>query len=78
MIVNLGRLELEMESLARAKGIIVHRSPGLYESKNACSYYVCDQNDNLLFPRQYAGETTGATAEDTHRWLSVYDRGLHG
>ena len=63
-------LELEMECLARAKRVVVHRSPGL-DPYHGIAYFVCDHSDFVLFPMRHLAESRGATAEETHKWLST-------
>jgi hypothetical protein len=64
-------LELEMEVLARAKRVVLHRSPGQNSCSNRCGYFVCDCNNNVLFPLERFVKPRGATVEDTHKWLSA-------
>lgn len=71
MVANYRRLELEMESLARAKRVVVHRSPGPDPHSNRNGYFVCDYNNVVLFPLERQAEPRSATAEETHKWLSA-------
>ena len=70
MVAKNRRLELEMESLARAKRVVLHRSPGPDRYSNGVGYFVCDCNDFILFPLESLAKPYGATAEETHKWLA--------
>ena len=62
MVVNLGRYELEMERLARAKRVVIHRSPGRGWYGNRSGYFVCDHNNFLLFSVERLMKPRAATA----------------
>ena len=68
MVADSSGLERELETLARAKSVVIHRSPARERIYNRCDYFVCDCNNFVLFPRQNA-QSRGATAEETRTWL---------
>lgn len=70
MIVNLDQLESQIERLARARHVVVHRSPPLGPSHNRIEYFVCDYRNEVLFPTGPTAHHNGASAEETNEWLS--------
>jgi hypothetical protein len=70
VIVNLDQLESQIERLARAKHVVVHRTAPLRPSNNRIEYFVCDYRNEVLFPTGPAAHDSGASAEETHEWLS--------
>ncbi len=71
MVAKNRRLESAMESLARAKRFVLHRSPGPSPCVNRIGYFVCDYNNFVVFPHGGPGRPQGATVEETHTWLSA-------
>ncbi|WP_425396844.1 hypothetical protein [Aeoliella sp.] len=59
-------VELELEHLARKKHCILHRGP-TGTCGDQVSYFVCDQNDLLLYPTTL--ELHGASADEAREWL---------
>jgi len=72
MVVNSGQLELNIERLARARRVVVHRSPALGHCKNGIGYFVCDYNNIILFPTKRTASAGGASAEEASQWLLTH------